>query len=507
MTLTKVKGNLGSAFCHFWALATFGAVYYLHIMQRQISKSRSRGVESFISRANSRLNIAEGDRLPPLLYRVYKNTFQRQIVEVSSLNSHAAYLILLDDDCAVVGWVGSLCSVEDRDTALQISNEILTRDYGQANPEPISVVSENGEIDELFEAVLEALATDFETFNSKHSISERRNELTNAVISVGVLVPDANCPDGFERIERAFAHPDSEGAVPRVDFVSVEKDTIAYVVIGQQYDLWLARGVSDILQQNAISYMEKMVERDLFEEVIGLEKSKLVQHLQVVYQGEERYAFRKPLKIFTEFEPSGKTIPRSPEQLEVIGNAADIRKARNSNGHSGLKKGNSKLSLSKQSSTHLSEFRLEVEGEEVPSALTTDNLRFAGAIDHRGFYVANDGIYRANNTATNFWKDVKPVQQRHLYGVNDPNNEDYVAPTKVRMAMHDVDKITDFQYDILEHENLEIKERKDLLMRAKHEPSLLLGWQVTDIISSFFLRIIANCLYLMLNSVYLCLLD
>jgi len=319
------------------------------------------------------------------------------------------------------------------------------------------------------------LGSDMETFNSKAAVANRRDEINNAIISVGTLIPNASNLAGFERIERSFAHPDSEGAVPRVDFVNIEKDTIAYVVIGQQYDLWLARGVSDTLHQDAISYMEKMVERDLFDEVLGLDKAKLVQHLQVVYQGEERYAFRKPLKIFTEFEPAGKTIPRSPDQLGVSGNAAEIRKARNSaNVRDSLKKANSKASLGgKQLSAHFSEFCIEVEGKVIPSALTTDNLLFAGAgVNRRDFYNDNNG------NGTNFWTDIKPVKQRNLFGVFDPNSEDYAAPTKLRMAMHDVGKVTDFQYLILEHENLEIKERKDLLMRAKHEPSLLLGWQI-----------------------------
>lgn len=427
-----------------------------------------KATESFLSRYQSRANLTEDEILPPLLYRVFQGTLQRQISSFTSLNSKAVYLILLDNESQIVAWVGSLCSDSDRELAFQMAKEIIVRDYGESVPEEIPAVYEDDEVDELFEAVLETLNTTYGAYSSKAAVAERRGHIENATVSVGILQPSLDRPGDFDTQEKSFAHPDSEGTVPRVDFVPIEKDTLAYIVIGHQYDLWIARGVDENVQQEAVAFMEHWIDTNVFNETSVTSKDRYLQHLQVVYQGEERFAFRRPFKIFTDFEPSGQTLSKVASTLLPIPEEEDgsmaANTAANAAGNTAANAITNRPAIPAQKSARLpvtfSEFRLE-----------DDNL--AASFMHR--YDEEE-----ETAPTNFWNDVQPAQAQKnvLFGEYVPKDEDYAPPTKLRMTMGAKNHLQPEQFEILEHENLGIVDRKDLVMRAKHEPSALLGWQI-----------------------------
>lgn len=434
----------------------------------------SAATTSFLKRFNSHSGM--NDHLPPLLYRIYCGSFQRQIPHIRSLNSHAAFLIILDEDAQVIVWVGSLCSEADRDLAVQIGKDIMLKDFGEDVKEDIPTLYEVESPDELLEAILESLGSDMISYTSKLIVSARREEIENSTISVGILTPILQNPGQFEKKEKSFAHPDTEGNVPRVDFVYIEKDTLAYVIVGNQYDLWIARGVPEDQEQFAVAFMERLIDHEVFLDAPAVNSnSRFVPHLQVVYQGEERYAFRRPLKIFTDFEPEGRTIPKMKHEDDIL----DDKGTNPMKPTITFPQEDNTDAFEQQRAAAMSAIRRADAGKAAKLPITFSEFR----IEEEGDVVsprAGEITYAGQPKLMNFWEDVKPqqAQRQILFGEFSPESPDYAPPAKVRMNMGDKTRILPNHFDIIEHENLDLTERKDFLMRAKHDPAALLGWQI-----------------------------
>eukprot|EP01033_Poteriospumella_lacustris_P007784 gene7784-5599_t len=374
----------------------------------------------------------------------------------------------------------------------------MLQDFGEDSNNDIPTLYEAEAIDELLDALLDLLGSDSNTYSSKALIAERREDIENATVSAGALIPSSQTIGDFEQNEKSFAHPDVEGGVPRVEFIYIERDSLAYVVVGNQYDLWIARGVPEDQQQFAVAFMERLIDRDVFEDAPATtNKTRFLPHLQVVYQGEERYAFRRLFKIFTEFEPVGRTAPKveipippappaaasqgAPKvkgavsfahvTVEDEGDDADENDAAGDNDRRFAQQRAAAMSAIRRADAGkaarlpvtFSEFRLEEERDLAPRASDMADARMLQL-----------------QRPLNFWQDVKPQQAQRvvLFGEFSPENPDYAPPPKVRLHMGDRTRILPQHFDILEHENLDLTARKDLLMRAKHDPDALLGWQI-----------------------------
>jgi hypothetical protein len=80
--------------------------------------------------ANEPEDDRDDDLIPPMVYRIYKSTVQRQTPSYHSLSSFAAFLILLDNESQVLGWIGSQCSEEDSTLLQELGIEVsLIRFY------------------------------------------------------------------------------------------------------------------------------------------------------------------------------------------------------------------------------------------------------------------------------------------------------------------------------------------------------------------------------------------
>lgn len=437
-------------------------------------------------------------RLPPLLFRVYCGSLQRQISSIRSLNSHAAFVVVLDEDALAAVWVGSMCSESDRDLALHVAGEIMLQDFGEDSKNDIPTLYEAEAIDELLDALLDLLGSDSNTYSSKALIAERREDIENATVSAGALIPSSQTIGDFEQNEKSFAHPDVEGSVPRVEFIYIERDSLAYVVVGNQYDLWIARGVPEDQQQFAVAFMERLIDRDVFEDAPATtNKTRFLPHLQVVYQGEERYAFRRLFKIFTEFEPVGRTapkveIPLPPAPPAAASQGAPKVKGAVSFAHVTVEDegddadendaaGDNDRRFAQQRAAAMSAIRRADAGKAARLPVTFSEFRLEEERDlaPRASDMADARMLQLQRPL-NFWQDVKPQQAQRvvLFGEFSPENPDYAPPPKVRLHMGDRTRILPQHFDILEHENLDLTARKDLLMRAKHDPDALLGWQI-----------------------------
>jgi hypothetical protein len=248
----------------------------------------------------------------PLFYRVYRSTVQRVAVSIRNLNSNAAFLVVLEDEKKITLWVGMQCDEEDSELAYKIAETIMKRDFRESEEEPIPSIVEGEETNEVLEPFLDLLWSSINLYYSKATAAERKKALVNSSVSVGLIEPMGRTADVFDFQETAFAHPDSNGLVPRVTFVPIEMKTIAYVNVGDHWDIWCARAVPDNEIERVMVFVRNTVatQLNLIDNAATRQTNVLGQYVHLVRQGEESTLFRRPLKIFTDYEPPGKCAPR-----------------------------------------------------------------------------------------------------------------------------------------------------------------------------------------------------
>lgn len=263
-------------------------------------------------------------RNPCSLYRVYKSTVQRQALNLKSLNSHAAFLFVKDDEREVIAWIGEECDIVDIELVKEIGLAVMNKDYKKKHVQDIPVVIEGQEIVHYLQVVLDILWTNSNLYSRKSNVTERKLKLTNNSISVGLIEKVSPDSDVYDFQETSFAHPDANGAVPRVNFAPIEEKTVAYINVGDQWDIWISRGVSYDDEVAALKFLEFTLSSQL-SDTVAFKRELLAQYIRIVRQGEERILFRRPLKIFTDFEPPGKTVPRmdpSASQMSIPRNTS-----------------------------------------------------------------------------------------------------------------------------------------------------------------------------------------
>jgi hypothetical protein len=243
----------------------------------------------------------------PLVYRIYKGTVQRQVPSFQSFSSHAVFLILLDNENQVLGWIGSQCSQEDITMMKGLAQEVMAKDYDSDSTDAIPLIYESDDPTPLLESFLEIFNIDSSTYYNKAFAADRRKPIENSSISIGVLVPYTDSAL-FELKETAFAHPDAEGTVPRVPFPPLEKTTVVYMNVGDQWDLWFSKDLSPETTFRALKSIQNLIEAQISRSSAlnnnKMSSSHLVQqYLSITQQGQERQCFRRALKIFTDFQP------------------------------------------------------------------------------------------------------------------------------------------------------------------------------------------------------------
>lgn len=443
--------------------------------------------------------VAMNELLPPLFYRIYKSTVQRQLVDMKALNSHAAYLIVLDDERQVLGWVGSSCEEQDVEILQDLAKDVMTRDYGDDQTDEIAIIYEKFDTTSpLLESMMDMLNSSSTAYFAKSAISERRKLIENNPISVGIVEPlhenSSNEKEitSFDLRETSFAHPDPRGAVPRVAFSPLETDTLVYLTIGDQWDLWIARGVANDVIDASIAFLENIIESQLSEILPNFDRDMIKQYLQVTYQGEERVCFRRPLKIFTDFEPPGKTIEKEKKIAE-----SGIKQA--------IERRLNDRKASRKFSSFFNDIRMEAETYDENDP---DNPNNANNSSNRkvSFFQSSPNLVTTpmNNSSSqhhigplpdrvDFYQDVTPamaleancafleklpenVQQKHTDIMSSIQFEEQQLP---EIVADDVHAITGDLVHLIDAQNIGIAERKELINKSVVYPNVLLGWQVS----------------------------
>jgi hypothetical protein len=288
-------------------------------MKSSLSSSPKNNVSMFQMKVNnmSMFQIQTTDLLnrpvKPVIYRVYQSTVQRVAVSVKNLNSNASFVIVVEADHVVILWVGSDCAQEDAELAEKICETVVTRDFRMdENEDAITTIIEGQEDLDQLDNMLDLLWTTSNIYFSKNTAKDRKKPLVNSAVSVGLIEPVAWADDVYDYQETAFAYPDAKGVVPRVTFPPIEMKTIAYVNVGEHWDVWCSRAVSDEEVEKVMVFVRSTVAThlNLSDNAATKQFCILSQFVHLVRQGDEDTLFRRPLKIFTDYEPPGKCAPR-----------------------------------------------------------------------------------------------------------------------------------------------------------------------------------------------------
>eukprot|EP01032_Pedospumella_encystans_P031843 gene31843-35944_t len=263
----------------------------------------------------------------PAVYRVLHATVQRVAVSIKNLSSNGAFIVAVEEDKQIIVWVGSNCSSEDAELAKTIAETVVKRDFRDVGDDHIPTVVEGEESTDILEQLLDLFWTTSSIYFSKANAKDRKRELINSSVSVG-LVEEGSTPGSFEFQETAFAHPDAQGVVPRVTFVPIEMKTIAYVNVGDHWDVWCSRAVPDEEVEKVMAFVRTTVASHLaIADGAGTRQNNiLAQYVKLVRQGDESTLFRRPMKIFTDYEPPGKCAPRPESSPRLHKVASDKMK-------------------------------------------------------------------------------------------------------------------------------------------------------------------------------------
>jgi hypothetical protein len=242
---------------------------------------------------------------PPCLYRVYQATSQRVPLELSQLNSAAAFLLICDDDNRVLIWLGSNCPDSDITFAKEMALEVYRRDMRNYDSTEIDEIVWEGRESErpaLLKILLDECGSDEGTYRGKKTIAERKNEIENQPFCMSIM---QKMPGGrFELLEIGYATPNEFGTIGRIPFSPIEVDTIVLTSVENQWDLWIARGNTQEDEAAVLEYVTSIAAARA-----GITTANARQNIRIMRQGCERVTYRRYFKVLTDFEPPGRTIP------------------------------------------------------------------------------------------------------------------------------------------------------------------------------------------------------
>ena len=445
---------------------------------------------------------------------MYKNSVQRVLLSIDSLNSNAAFLIIIHDEKKVFSWIGLNCDTSDIDNVNDLGVTVLKRDFFQNDIITIDMIREGEEKKHLLEIMLDLFWSNSSSYFSKLSIKSRKESITNNPVSVGIIESSTLLINTYDFNETNFTHPDVNGKISRLSFVPIEINTIAYVNIGDHWDLWIARGVKKEDEIKVIEYLKYKIIFNLQlndNNLIEYKDILLSQYIDIIYQGEEHVLFRRALKIFTNYEPKNKTLSRSINYELTASSTTTTRKNYKNRYNNYFKNNdNNKIEYDHENDNHKNDYGDENNNNNVTfSMIGNDESKINEKIDFKNnkknniSSSSNNNNNNDNNDNSNtddkvdFWK-FKPL--------TDNNNNDNILSTTTSTALNNRSDTIDILYlpiieyqastksvgineayitsnmfDIIESLPTSIitpLDRKKIIDTAMIDPSSLIGYQV-----------------------------
>lgn len=428
------------------------------------------------------------------IYRMYKNSVQRVLLSSDSLNSNAAFLIIVHDEKKVFSWIGSNCDTLDIDNVNDLGVTVLKRDFFQNDIVTIDMIREGEEKKHLLEIMLDLFWSNSSSYFSKVSIKSRKEPITNNPVSVGIIESSTLLTDTYDFNETNFTHPDVNGKISRLSFVPIEINTIAYVNIGDHWDLWIARGVKKEDEMKVTEYLKNKIILNLQlndNNLIEYKDILLSQYIDIIYQGEEHVLFRRALKIFTNYEPKNKTLSRS------INNNERKNYKNRYNNYFNNNDGNSKIDYNDNNKNEYGDNNDNNINIKF-SMIGNDESKITEKKDDKNNSKKNVSSSINNNSNNNdndnsltddkvdFWK-FKPMTDNDNNILSTTNSTDnveipYLPIIKYEATTNSVgideSYITSNMFDINEILTITPLDRKKIIDTAVIDPSSLIGYQV-----------------------------
>lgn len=256
----------------------------------------------------------------PFMYRVYQLTVQRVPCTLQALNSHGSYVLVCDSETDVVVWIGARCEEGDSTFALTLGLDVVRRDMGFHEETEITVVIETKEKADSLGFFLGKLNSDEGQYRRKIARAARLDPLTNSPVLTGVLLREGY---NFQFTKSGTTNVnESDGRVARVQFPEVEQNTVAVINVGNEWDLWVARGASSSDERDAKVWVQQQIASNMKDSGETVDADGVKSHMHLVRQGCERVLFRAMFKIFTDYEPMGKTVPYVAQNAPTSARAA-----------------------------------------------------------------------------------------------------------------------------------------------------------------------------------------
>jgi len=433
---------------------------------------------------------------------MYKNTIQRVLLSIDSLNSNAAFLIVVHNEKKVFSWIGSNCDTSDIDNVNDLGVTVLKRDFFHNDIITIDMIREGEEKKNLLENMLDLCWSNSSSYFSKISIRSRKETITNNPVSVGIIEPSTVLNDTYDFNETNFTHPDDNGKVSRLSFVSIEMNTIAYVNIGDHWDIWIARGVTKEKEIKVIDYVKYKISltlqlNDNNDIDIELKNLLLSQYIDVIHQGEEHTLFRRALKIFTNYEPKGGTgvVETSSSQkynkndykydskkddyndnnitFNMIGNDSN-KIIDNKNKNLLTTKTSQKYDTFDSSSNKKLSVNPQFNNEQVEILSTIPHNDYS--INFWAFKPTSNKKDDNNYNNSSFSTDTTTIVASPVVNIPYQPIEQYNISTK-SVGINE-SFITSNMFDMIEDLNIKPLERKKIIDLAMNDPSSLIGYQV-----------------------------
>lgn len=171
---------------------------------------------------------------PPTLYRLFKGSIQRQPLILSSLQSHAVFILILAEKGHIITWFGANCDEKDAALAKEYVIDIYKHDlrhYDYIDPHSILQLHEGSEVEEILLTFLETMYCDHVEYESTVAKRQRRqSNLMNSVIRLGYF-RKLKSNGQYSVVLTEEIAPMESGEMPRLNFVTVTEKTAVTVQV------------------------------------------------------------------------------------------------------------------------------------------------------------------------------------------------------------------------------------------------------------------------------------
>lgn len=246
---------------------------------------------------------------PPFMYRVYKNTLKKNTLDIFTLRTSACFILVCDEDRRVVLWIGAEASEEDEALANESAVDVVLIDHAKSGAQDCSTIYEQEEEsdEDVFRYFLSKFSAtgmtdgehhhlvDKNVYWSKKAKSDRLKLVHNIPSDVGVIGKLSNGRMGV--LERIFIEPDENGSLQPSPFPEILPNTIVFVNMDTEWELWIARGVTPSDETKAKEFLSTIISNWIERKMSGGSRKVPVVNVHVIRQGCERSLFRAMFEV------------------------------------------------------------------------------------------------------------------------------------------------------------------------------------------------------------------